>query len=102
MNLKRVHRLHPLEGLRMRRKPMRRLAMAQRRCERPNPLGPNQVWVMVWIHEELFAGRRIWALTVVDVWSCLCPVPRACRQAKAAEVVEALWSRPWRATAPQG
>jgi putative transposase len=90
VNPKRVHRLYRLEGLQMRHKPPRRRVMAQRRDERPEVLGPNQVWAMDWIYDELFDGRRIWVLTVVDIWSRLCPVLRVCRQAKAAEVVEAL------------
>jgi hypothetical protein len=31
--------------------------------------GPNQVWAMNWVHDELFDGRRLWVLTVVDLWA---------------------------------
>jgi putative transposase len=74
----------------VRRKPPRRRVVAMRRDERPEAHGPNQVWAMDWIYDELFDGRRLWVLTVVDVWSRFCPVLRVCRQAKATDVVEAL------------
>jgi putative transposase len=90
VNRKRVHRLYRLEGLQVRRKPPRRRVVAMRRDERPEAHGPNQVWAMDWIYDELFDGRRLWVLTVVDVWSRFCPVLRVCRQAKATDVVEAL------------
>src|SRR5262245_44641623 len=45
---------------------------------------------MDWMHDELFDGRRLWVLTVVDTWSRLCPVMRVCRSATAMEVIDAL------------
>jgi transposase InsO family protein len=37
-----------------------------------------------------FDGRRLWVLTVVDIWSQVCPVIRVCRSATAMEVIDAL------------
>lgn len=45
---------------------------------------------MDWMHDELFDGRRLWVLTVVDIWSRLCPIIRVCRSATAMEVIHAL------------
>lgn len=90
INVKRVHRLYRLEGLQMRLKPPRRRVMAKLRSGRGNATGPNQVWAMDWMHDELFDGRRLWVLTVVDTWSRVCPVMRVCRAATAMEVVDAL------------
>ena len=90
VNVKRVHRLYRLEGLQMRLKPPRRRVMAKLRDDRSNASGPNQVWAMDWMHDELFDGRRLWVLTVVDTWSRLCPVMRVCRSATAMEVIDAL------------
>jgi len=64
--------------------------MAKLRNERSNATGPNQVWAMDWMHDELFDGRRLWVLTVVDTWSRVCPVMRVCRSATAMEVIDAL------------
>ncbi len=90
VNVKRVRRLYQLEGLQMRHKPPRRRVMAKLRSDRSDATGPNQVWAMDWMHDELFDGRRLWVLTVVDTWSRLCPVMRVCRSATAMEVIDAL------------
>jgi putative transposase len=42
------------------------------------------------MHDELFDGRRLWVLTVVDTWSRVCPVMRVCRSATAMVVIDAL------------
>jgi putative transposase len=72
----------------MRLKLPRRRVMAKLRGDRSNATGPNQVWAMDWMHDEL--GRRLWVLTVVDTWSRVCPVMRVCRSATAMEVIDAL------------
>jgi putative transposase len=90
VNVKRVRRLYCLEGLQMRLKPPRRRVMAKLRCDRSDATGANQVWAMDWMHDELFDGRRLWVLTVVDTWSRVCPVLRVCRTATAVEVIDAL------------
>jgi putative transposase len=90
VNVKRVRRLYRLEGLQMRLKPPRRRVMAKLRNDRSDATGPNQVWAMDWMHDELFDGRRLWVLTVVDTWSRVCPVMRVCRSATAMEVIDAL------------
>jgi putative transposase len=64
--------------------------LAKLRDDRSNATEPNQVWAMDWMHDELFDGRRIWVLTVIDTWSRVCPVLRVCRSATAMEVIDAL------------
>lgn len=90
VNVKRVRRLYNLEGLQMRYKPPRRRVMAKLRNDRSDATGPNQVWAMDWMYDEIFDGRRLWVLTVVDTWSRVCPVMRVCRSATAMEVIGAL------------
>jgi len=90
VNVKRVRRLYNLEGLQMRHKSPRRRVMAKLRDDRSNATGPNQVWAMDWMHDELFDGRRLWVLTVVDTLSRVSPVMRVCRSATAIEVIAAL------------
>jgi putative transposase len=58
--------------------------------DRSHATGPNQVWAMDWMYDELFDGKRIWVLTVVDTWSRICPVMGVCRSATAMVVIEAL------------
>jgi putative transposase len=74
----------------MRLKPPRRRVMAKLRDDRSDATGPNQVWAMDWMYDELFDGRRLWVLTVVDTWSRVCPVLRVCRSATSMEVIDAL------------
>jgi hypothetical protein len=90
VNVKRVHRRYRLEGLQMRLKPPRRRVMAKLRDDRSNATGPNQVWAMDWMHDELFDGLRLWVLTVVDTWSRMWSVMRVCRSATAVQVIDAL------------
>ena len=90
VNVKRIRRLYGLEGLQMRLKPPRRRVMAKLRSDRSSATGPNQVWAMDWMYDELFDGRRLWVLTVIDTWSRVCPVMRVCRSATAIEVIDAL------------
>ena len=40
----------------MRHKPPRRRVMAKLRGDRSDATGPNQVWAMDWMHDELFDG----------------------------------------------
>jgi putative transposase len=90
VNMKRVQRLYCQEGLQIRLKPPRRRVMVKVRNDRSNATGPNQIWAMDWMHDELFDGRRLWVLTVIDTWSRVCPVMRVCRSATAMEVIDAL------------
>jgi putative transposase len=64
--------------------------MAKLREDRVPATAPNQPWAMDWIYDQLFDGRRIWVLTMVDTCSRVCPALSACRVASAAEVVTAL------------
>ena len=59
VNVKRVHRLYRLEGPQMRLKPPRRRVMAKLPDDRSHATGPNQVWAMDRMHDELFDGRRL-------------------------------------------
>ena len=66
VNHKRVYRLYKVEGLGMRPKKPRRHVTACRRMERPVATEPNEGWSMDFMTDELFDGRRIRLLTIVD------------------------------------
>lgn len=66
INHKKTHRIYCEEGLNLRRRRPRRRVAAQHREERPRITAPDQVWSMDFVADELFNGRRIRALTVVD------------------------------------
>ncbi len=68
INKKRSARLYREEKLALRRKrPKRKGSML--RVPLPVPTEPNQRWSMDFIHDSLFAGRRIKCLTIVDDFS---------------------------------
>lgn len=92
INAKRVYRLYKLEKLQMRHKPPRRRVSAKLREDRRPATAPNECWSMDWMYDELFDGRRIWVLTIVDNFSRVSPGLWAGRQAKATDVVNALGS----------
>jgi len=69
MNHKRVYRIYREEGLMLRqRRPKRRVA-AKRREEQQAALAPNESWSMDFMSDQLFDGRRIRVLTLVDNFS---------------------------------
>ncbi len=66
VNHKRVYRLYKQEGLLMRPKRPRRHVTACRRIERVNAKQANESWSMDFMSDELYDGRRIKLLTLVD------------------------------------
>lgn len=66
INHKRVYRLYWQEGLMLRSKKPRRHVSCQRRMERPVAAAVDESWSMDFMSDELFDGRRIRLLTIVD------------------------------------
>lgn len=66
VNHKRVYRLYRIEGLMMRPKKPRRHVSCAKRLQRPVPAGRDESWSMDFMSDELYDGRRIRVLTVVD------------------------------------
>ncbi len=66
MNHKRVLRIYREEGLNLRRKRPRRRVAAAHRVDRPELFHIDQCWSMDFVADQLFNGRQIRALTVVD------------------------------------
>ena len=66
VNHKRVYRLYKLEGLMMRPKKPRRHVSHQRRELKTTATWRDERWSMDFMSDELFDGRRIRLLTLVD------------------------------------
>jgi len=66
VNHKRVYRLYREEGLAMRKRPPRRRKACLRRELRPTAARKNECWSMDFMSDQLFDGRRIRILTLVD------------------------------------
>jgi putative transposase len=90
VNGKRVCRLYREMGLQLRNKSPKRRVMAKLREGRSAATAPNQVWAMDFVHDQLFDGRKIRVLTVVDTFTRLSPAIDARHSYRGADVVEAL------------
>ena len=66
INYKKTHRIYVEEGLSLRRKRPRRRVAAAHRVGRVEVSRIDECWSMDFVADELFNGRRIRALTVVD------------------------------------
>ena len=73
VNVKRVYRLYTEEGLQIRNKRPKRKVSAKLREDRRPPEGANDVWAMDFLSDQLFDGRKIRVLTIVDAFSKVSP-----------------------------
>jgi putative transposase len=69
INMKRTRRLYNELGLRLRNKTPKRLVKAKLREDRTDATHSNQVWAMVFVHDQLATGRKLRVLTIVDTHS---------------------------------
>jgi putative transposase len=72
VNHKKVLRIYREEGLNLRSKRPRRRVAAAHRMERPEISSTTQCWSMDFVADNLFDGKRIRALTIVDNFSREC------------------------------
>lgn len=92
-NHKRIYRLYREQGLSLRLKRLRRNKSAQRRQPQPQGLYPNHVWVMDFVSDALFDGRRLRLLTVIDLYTRECLgicVGQNLRSTEVAEMLNAI------------
>ncbi|MBO1587285.1 IS3 family transposase [Yersinia pseudotuberculosis] len=72
VNHKKTHRIYCLEGLNLRSKRPRRHVTARHRHASPEVTALDQCWSMDFVADNLFNGRRVRALTIVDNFSREC------------------------------
>ena len=90
VNHKRVYRLYCQEGLMLRNKKPKRHVSCQRREERPVATGIDDSWSMDFMSDELFDGRRIRLLTIVDNFTRESLAIRVAASIRGQDVVEVL------------
>jgi putative transposase len=90
VNAKRVWRLYREIGLQLRNKSPKRRVQAKLREGRANAIGPNDVWAMDFVHDQLFDGRKIRVLTVIDTYTRLAPAIDVRQTYKGIDVVATL------------
>lgn len=69
VNAKRVYRIYREEQLSLRTKTPKRRVSCQNRVQRSEASCVNDCWAMDFMTDELFDGRRIRLLTIVDLFS---------------------------------
>ena len=90
VNRKRVYRLYKEEGLQMRHKVPRRRVSVQIRERRVVESCPNECWSMDFVSDQLFDGRRIRILTIVDNFTKVSPFIGVDFRYKGTDVVKSL------------
>jgi transposase InsO family protein len=73
VNAKRVWRLYREMGLQLRSKTPKRRVKAKLREGRADAPAANEVWAMDFVHDQLFDGRKIRVLTIIDTFTRLSP-----------------------------
>jgi putative transposase len=68
-NRKRVYRRYRVEGLQIRMRVRRRKHMSLHRGPIPQARRTHERWSMDFVHDQLFGGRTLRALTIVDQFS---------------------------------
>lgn len=91
VNHKKVERIYQEEGLSLRfKRPKRRVSAAHRKDDAPPLTAINQCWSMDFVVDQLFNGRRLRSLTVVDNFSRECLAITVDHGLKGGEVVETM------------
>jgi len=92
-NHKRVCRIYTEEGLNLRNKRPHRSKAAAHRLDRVELTNICQCWSMDFVHDQLYDGRKLRALTIVDNFSRFCyaiTVKTSFKGINVAEVMESL------------
>lgn len=89
INIKKVYRIYRELVMQLRIKTPKRRVRARLRDDRAETVGPNDVWAMDFVHDQLATGKKLRILTVVDTFfRCVFPF-WTCATATAAR----MWSR---------
>jgi putative transposase len=74
INEKRTRRIYSELGMQLRNKTPKRRVTAKLREDRQEAIGPNDVWAMDFVHDQLATVTKLRILTVVDTFSRYVPV----------------------------
>lgn len=73
VNIKKTRRIYNELGLQLRNKHPKRRVKAKLREDRQEAVGPNDVWAMDFVHDQLAMGKKLRILTIVDTHSRFSP-----------------------------
>jgi len=74
-------------GLQLRSKTPKRRVKAKLREGRADASAANEVWAMDFVHDQLFDGRKIRVLTIIDTFTRLSPAIDVRQSYRGADVV---------------
>lgn len=90
VSIRKTYNVYRAMGLQLRNKTPKRRVKAKLREDRAAAVGPNDVWAMDFVHDQLALGQKLRILTVVDTHSRFCPVLDARFSYHARDVVHTL------------
>lgn len=90
INEKKTRRIYNELGLKLRNKTPKRRVKTKLREDRQIAVGPNDVWAMDFVHDQLATGRKLRILTVVDTHSRYSPATDARFTYRGEDVVQTL------------
>ena len=73
ISMKKTRRIYNELDLQLRNKNPKRRVKAKLREDREKATGPNDVWAMDFVHDQLATGRKLRILTIVDTHSRYSP-----------------------------
>ena len=74
INQKKTQRIYSELGMQLRNKTPKRRVKAKLQDDRTEAVGPNDIWAMDFVHDQLATGRKLRELTVVDTFSRYVPI----------------------------
>jgi len=89
-NIKRTYLIYRDLGLQLRNKTPKRRVKAKLREDRQMAVGPNDVWAMDFVHDQLATGKKLRVLMVVDTFSRYVPVLDPHHSYRGEDVVQTL------------
>jgi len=90
INHKRTHRLYRELGLQLRNKTPKRKVKAKLRDDRTRAMAPNECWSMDFLSDQLFDGRKIRVLSIVDSFTRVSPALDVRTSYRGSDIVETL------------
>ncbi len=90
VNIKKTRRICNELGLQLRNKSPKRRVKAKLREDRQEAVGPNDVWAMDFVHDQLAMGKKLRILTIVDTHSRFCPAADPSFTHRGEDVVQTL------------
>ena len=90
VSIKMVYNVYKALGLQLRNKTPKWRVKAKLRDDRAEAVGPNDVWAMDFVHDQLALSKKLRILTIVDTHSRYCPATDVRFQYRGEDVAQTL------------